>query len=96
MRGLRLSSKLLSLSVVMLVPALLGLLPLAADLSGGTASVLLWCTGLFLVAAVYLLLGFYQGLSQDVNQVRLAMDKMVQGDLHLAVGCGVYKNLVVS
>ena len=86
MRGLRLSSKLLLLSIVMLVPALLGLLPLlVTGLSGGTASVLLWCTALFLAAALYLLLGFYQGLSQDLNQVRQAMDKLVQGDLRVSI-----------
>ena len=84
MRSLRLSSKLLLLSVVMLVPALLGLLPLlVTDLSGRAASVLLWCTSAFLVAALYLLLGFYRSLSLDLYQVRHAMDLMVRGDLRV-------------
>ena len=86
MRSLHLHSKLLLLSVVMLVPALLGLLPLlVSDLSSGAASGLVWCTGAFLVVAVYLLLGFYQGLSEDLNQVRHAMDKLVKGDLRVTL-----------
>ena len=86
MRSLQLSSKLLLLSVVMLIPAVLGLISLlAGNLGATTISVLLWVNSLSLIAGLYLLVGFYLGISQDLNQVTVAMDKLVLGDLRVAI-----------
>ncbi len=86
MRSLQLSSKLLLLSVVMLIPATLGLIALlVGNLGATTTGALLWIIGLSLVAALYLLVGFYLGISQDLNQVIVAMDKLVQGDLRVSI-----------
>ena len=86
MRSLRLSYKLLLLSVVVLVPAASGLIALlVSDLGAATSSALLWISSLSLVAALYLLVGFYVGVSQDLNQVTVAMNKLVQGDLRVAI-----------
>ena len=86
MRSLQLSSKLILLSVVMLIPAVLGLIPLlVGNLGATTISALLWVNSLSLIAVLYLLVGFYLGISQDLNQVTVAMDKLVLGDLRVAI-----------
>ena len=85
MRSLQFSSKLWFLSALMLTPALLGLLPLYADLNGNTLGTLLWFAGGLIVGAVYLLMCFYRSLSLDVAQVLQAMDKLVKGDLRVSL-----------
>ncbi|MBC7681759.1 MAG: cache domain-containing protein [Ferruginibacter sp.] len=81
MRRLRLGGKILLLAVVLLATPVLLLLQYA--LSGSSGAGMAWFSGTSVLVSVYLLLAFYTSFTQDLAQVRQAMDQLVKGDLRL-------------
>jgi methyl-accepting chemotaxis protein len=81
MRRLRLGGKILLLAMVLLATPVLLLLQYALSGSGGAG--MAWVSGTSVLVSVYLLLAFYASFTQDLAQVRHAMDQLVKGDLRL-------------
>nr|WP_315430682.1 methyl-accepting chemotaxis protein [uncultured Albidiferax sp.] len=81
MRSLRLGAKLLLLALVLLATPLVVLLQYAFSGSGSTA--VAWLSGICVLLAIYGLLAFFSSFTQDLCQVRQAMEQLVKGDLRL-------------
>lgn len=87
MRHLRLAGKCLLLAAVSMVLPVSALVHyLLAPPAGAGAGTLAWLGGVSLLVLAYLLIAFYRSFSQDLGQVLQAMDKVVQGDLRVALG----------
>ena len=81
MRRMGLGAKLLLLAVVLLVTPLWVLLQYIVSDSGSAG--LAWLSGICVLLAGYGLLAFFSSFTQDLEQVRLAMQQLVKGDLRL-------------
>lgn len=84
MRRMHLAGKLLLLAIILLTPpVLMAFQFMLAQPSAGGAAWLAWVSGVCVVLAVYLLLAFYRTMTQDLGQVKQAMEQIVRGDLRL-------------
>ena len=81
MRSMRLGAKLLLLALVLLATPLVVLLQYV--FSGGGSTAVAWLSGICVLLALYGLLAFFMSFTQDLGQVRQAMEQLVKGDLRL-------------
>nr|WP_315233839.1 methyl-accepting chemotaxis protein [uncultured Albidiferax sp.] len=81
MRSMRLGAKLLLLALVLLATPLVVLLQYV--FSGGGSAAVAWLSGICVLLALYGLLAFFMSFTQDLGQVRQAMEQLVKGDLRL-------------
>ena len=83
MRRLRLGGKIVLLAAVLMATPVAVLAQYAL---GGTSGVgMAWLSGVCVLVSAYLLLAFYASFTQDLAQVRQAMDQLVKGDLRLGL-----------
>nr|WP_315188967.1 methyl-accepting chemotaxis protein [uncultured Albidiferax sp.] len=83
MRRMRLGGKILLLAAVLLATPVALLLQYVLGNTSGAG--MAWFSGTSMLVSIYLLLAFYASFTQDLAQVRQAMDQLVKGDLRLGL-----------
>ncbi len=83
MRTMRLPGKVLVLALVFFTPLVLVLIQYAVSGAGSGLALQAGLSGIFLVVGGYLLLAFYQSLTQDLRAATQGMNQLVEGDLRL-------------
>jgi methyl-accepting chemotaxis protein len=97
MRRMHLPGKVLLLALVFFTPLVFSLIQYTVSNSGSEMTVVAWLSGICLGIGGYLLLAFYQSLTQDLRVATQGMKQLVQGDLRLnlvASGSDEFASLV--